>query len=95
MVDKLKKMFKVVFLILLLQFCVIWASPEVEIQQGKLKGQFKTSVKDTQFMSFTGIPYAVPPIGNLRFEVFILNIDLNNYNNSKWLNKLMQLNHNY
>lgn len=68
MVDKLKKMFKVVFLILLLQFCVIWASPEVEIQQGKLKGQFKTSVKDTQFMSFTGIPYAVPPIGNLRFE---------------------------
>ena len=42
---------------------------EVEIPLGKLLGSVKTSVGGRTFYSFTGIPYAVPPLGSLRFLV--------------------------
>lgn len=41
---------------------------EVQIPQGKLKGVVKKSWLGREFDSFTGIPYAKPPTGNLRFE---------------------------
>ncbi|KAK5640303.1 hypothetical protein RI129_011114 [Pyrocoelia pectoralis] len=41
---------------------------EVTIPQGTLKGIFRKSWTGKTFASFTGIPYATPPIGNLRFE---------------------------
>lgn len=41
----------------------------VSIGQGKLKGQETKTDKGIPFYEFLGIPYAKPPIGNLRFQV--------------------------
>lgn len=44
-------------------------SPIVRIKNGTLEGTFMTSRKGREFMAFMGIPYAQPPVGELRFEV--------------------------
>lgn len=42
----------------------------VEIEQGKLKGILQKSVLNgNEYCSFLGIPFAKPPVGNLRFQV--------------------------
>ncbi|KAB0797797.1 hypothetical protein PPYR_08790 [Photinus pyralis] len=43
-------------------------SPEVTIGQGTLRGAVKLTEKQNEFNSFTGIPYAKPPVGKLRFK---------------------------
>lgn len=43
----------------------------VKIPQGKLKGKMCVDAKGKNFYSFQGIPYAKPPIGELRFKVCI------------------------
>lgn len=41
----------------------------VNIQYGHVRGcMSKTLLKQRQIVSFTGIPYAKPPVGKLRFE---------------------------
>lgn len=50
-----------------------------EINQGKLKGLIKTDYKNGKYFSFQGIPYAQPPIGELRFKVFFLLVLRNNF----------------
>ncbi|CAH0586810.1 unnamed protein product [Chrysodeixis includens] len=41
----------------------------IKIQQGWLSGQqLKTAPEGTPYYSFKGIPYAAPPVGNLRFK---------------------------
>ena len=40
-----------------------------ETEYGKVKGIKKLSELNESYLSFTGIPYATPPIGNLRFKV--------------------------
>ncbi|KAK5647002.1 hypothetical protein RI129_005466 [Pyrocoelia pectoralis] len=42
--------------------------PEVLINQGKIKGKFWTSRQGKTFSAFLSIPYAQPPIGDLRFK---------------------------
>lgn len=37
---------------------------------GQVRGSFLISVNGRQFLAFRGIPYAKPPVGNLRFEVY-------------------------
>lgn len=45
------------------------ADLEVTVEQGKLRGcQLKTD-NDFLYNAFLGIPYAKPPVGNLRFRV--------------------------
>ena len=43
--------------------------PEIRLPQGQLRGRtFKTST-GKEYFAFLGIPYAVPPVGPLRFKV--------------------------
>nr|XP_022909379.1 esterase B1-like [Onthophagus taurus] len=44
-------------------------SVEIKINQGVLKGNVSKDFLGTNFFSFQGIPYAKPPIGNLRFQL--------------------------
>jgi len=42
----------------------------VKVQQGFLKGKILTSVRSkNKFVGFLGIPYAKPPVGELKFKV--------------------------
>lgn len=43
--------------------------PTVHTQQGTLIGTYYTSRYGRNFAAFQGIPYAQPPIGDLRFKV--------------------------
>lgn len=48
---------------------LIYATPIVEIKNGTLEGSIKKSKSGRNFYSFRGIPYALPPVGELRFKV--------------------------
>nr|UVK78555.1 carboxylesterase [Anoplophora glabripennis] len=43
-------------------------APIVTIKQGKLKGYIRTDIDGGQIVSFVGVPYAKPPVGQLRFK---------------------------
>lgn len=45
------------------------AEPLVNVEQGQLKGQIEVDYEGKAFYSFMSIPYAKPPLGNLRFKV--------------------------
>nr|WCC58199.1 carboxylesterase [Pharsalia antennata] len=42
--------------------------PIVTVREGKVKGKISTDFDGNNFYSFQGIPYAKPPLGNLRFK---------------------------
>ncbi|RZC31955.1 uncharacterized protein BDFB_007202 [Asbolus verrucosus] len=44
------------------------SQPEVTINQGKLRGSIATDIQGENYYRFQGIPYARPPLGNLRFK---------------------------
>lgn len=60
-----------VFLILtiIINHLLAIEEPLVTINQGSLKGKVTNTYKGREIYSFTGIPYAKPPLGPLRFEV--------------------------
>lgn len=41
----------------------------VTITEGKVKGTIMHNKKGRTFFAFLAIPYAIPPVGNLRFKV--------------------------
>lgn len=41
----------------------------LELNQGKIKGSYLKSRNGRVFEAFQGIPYAKPPVGDLRFKV--------------------------
>ena len=41
----------------------------VQLQNGELRGTHLTSRNNKTFYAFMGIPYAEPPVGELRFKV--------------------------
>ena len=43
--------------------------PLVSIPLGQIQGSFMSSASGREFMAFRGIPYAKPPVGELRFKV--------------------------
>jgi hypothetical protein len=47
--------------------------PVVKVQQGFLEGKLLTSARSkNRFTGFLGIPYAKPPVGDLKFKVMKL-----------------------
>lgn len=44
--------------------------PIVKIRQGEIEGKIQQSRNGRYFSSFLGIPYALPPINNLRYNNF-------------------------
>lgn len=47
------------------------SDPVVETAQGKIKGKVIKIFDDFEYSSYKGIPYAKPPLGELRFAVSI------------------------
>lgn len=43
--------------------------PLVNVNEGCLLGTVKNNINGEPFYSFQGVPYAKPPLGNLRFKV--------------------------
>lgn len=43
--------------------------PEVKIEQGKIKGKVMETWKGRTINAFMSIPYAKPPVNDLRFKV--------------------------
>lgn len=43
--------------------------PVLSVTEGKLKGKICTDYNGREYYSFQGIPYAKPPVGELRFKV--------------------------
>lgn len=46
-------------------------SPRVKVAEGLVQGRYCVSCGGRKYASFQGIPYAKPPLGNLRFMVII------------------------
>jgi carboxylesterase type B len=53
-------------------------APTVHVQQGTLTGTYLTSRFGRKFAAFQGIPYAQPPIGDLRFKVRVIYFKISN-----------------
>jgi len=64
----IKWTFIAVMVFLDLVYCI---SEKLEINKGVIKGQILKSRNGQSYYSYTGIPYAKPPIGELRFKVSI------------------------
>lgn len=43
---------------------------ELQLAKGTIKGKMLTSRDGRPYYSYTGVPYAKPPIGELRFKVY-------------------------
>jgi len=50
---------------------VFCTGPLINVHEGQLKGKQFLSRNGRNFFAFQGIPYAKPPVGQLRFKVFI------------------------
>lgn len=50
----------------------VYCDPVVKITKGVIRGQTLKSRDGRDYQSFTGIPYAKPPVDDLRFKVLLL-----------------------
>lgn len=48
------------------------SGPVVSVKQGDLRGIEAENVRGGSYLSFRGIPYATPPVGDLRFRVRVV-----------------------
>ncbi|CAD1471932.1 unnamed protein product, partial [Heterotrigona itama] len=52
----------------LVRICLAMSKPVVTVKQGKLEGAELKSALGLSYLAFRGIPFAAPPVGNLRFK---------------------------
>lgn len=50
-------------------FCPAIGAETVQVKQGEVSGMIKGSDFGSVYKAYLGIPYAAPPIGELRFKV--------------------------
>lgn len=62
----------VVFMVIYLNFCHCGHAELKITKYGAIKGTHLKSRDGRPYYSYTGIPYAKPPIGELRFKVRII-----------------------
>lgn len=62
-------------------FCInlVICEPSVTLSQGQLIGKISKNEHGKEYFSYLGIPYAKPPIGDLRFKVIHIYIFNFNY----------------
>lgn len=58
-----------VFCVLLLAFLATASTPVLQTPLGRIQGYTDVALNGRQFYAFTKIPFAVPPVGDLRFKV--------------------------
>lgn len=58
---------------------------DVHVHEGKLIGIVEECVDGGNYTAFRGIPYAKPPVNELRFRVGIYSILQSNINSNMWL----------
>lgn len=64
-----------IFGILMLMIGLVYGTDNIlNLSQGKINGSIYESRNGREFIAFQGIPYAEPPIGDLRLQVFKANI---------------------
>lgn len=68
--------------VLLFAFSAVHAgAPTVRTRNGTLEGLVMQTRRGRDFIGFRGIPYATPPLGELRFQVdFPVYYETHNYN---------------
>ena len=47
------------------------ALPQIKLPQGLIDGKLMLSESGQKYFAFFGIPYALPPVGSLRFKVIL------------------------
>lgn len=65
----LNKMYISIAFLICLKFVVCEEKPVVDTTHGKIMGKVLKTLMDVNYYGFMGIPYAVPPVGELRFMV--------------------------
>lgn len=62
-------LFAVVLIVSLKYVCPLTKAPIRETEYGEVQGMVTTPILGRSVANYLGIPYAKPPINNLRFEV--------------------------
>lgn len=62
----------ILWYILLLLCIAVVHCVDVEIPQGRLSGDIRTNIDGGTYYIFKSIPYAKPPLGELRFKVSVI-----------------------
>lgn len=76
------------FIVLISILAIVFANKEVETTHGRVSGRsFKTFFEEKKYQAFLGIPFAAPPVKDLRFKViyYILSFFFGNYQVNKFL----------
>ena len=59
--------FKIAVFAYLLSLCLAELNVQISTNQGEIQGVRKVARNGDEFVAFYGIPYAQPPLGDLRF----------------------------
>ena len=62
-----------VVLLYVVNFCLAEDRPRVSTPLGSIEGHYLISHQGNRYEGYEGVPYALPPVGDKRFEVSLIN----------------------